>query len=100
HLTYLGEIHAGDQVVTTFHLLDADEKRVHYFMELYRTSDGLLSATSEQIAMHVSMETRRSAPFPAEIAETIAAMASTQANLIRKPQVGHVIGIRRKPTGV
>ena len=31
HVRYLREIHEGDPVRVTFHLLDYDAKRIHYF---------------------------------------------------------------------
>ncbi len=96
HVTYLDEIGAGDETVATFQILDHDAKRVHFFQELYRTADGLLSATSEQMCMHVDMGEKRSAPFPSVVEAAIAALAERQSDLDRKPQVGHVIGIRKR----
>lgn len=93
HITYLGEIGTGDETVASFQILDYDAKRVHVFQELYRVGDGLLSATCEQMLMHVDMTTRRSAPFGDKEAAAIAAMAARQATLPRKPQIGRVIGI-------
>lgn len=95
HVTYLGEIGTGDETVSTFQILDHDAKRVHFFQELYRVSDGLRSATSEQLAMHVDMTARRSSPFPQDALDAIAIMADKQTGLELKPQIGHVIGIRR-----
>ncbi|MCB1493773.1 MAG: thioesterase family protein [Rhodobiaceae bacterium] len=96
HVTYLGEIGGGDETICTFQILDFDAKRVHFFQELHRVSDGLLSATSEQMCMHVDMTTRRSAPFPPDILEKIAKMAAGHADIPRMPQVGHVIGIPKR----
>jgi len=96
HVTYLREIHEGAPVYVTLQLLDFDEKRTHFFQELHHAEDGFLSATSEQINLHVDMGTKRSAPFPPDVLKRIEAMHTAHAGLERKPQVGHVIGIRRK----
>lgn len=96
HVTYLNELNAGDMVTITFQLLDHDEKRAHYFQEMYR-ADGALAATSEQMSLHVDLDTRRVAPFPPAILARLKAMRRAHAVLPNKPQVGHVIAIRRKP---
>lgn len=96
HTCYLGEIGAGDQTVTTFQIIDHDEKRVHYFEELYRLSDGLLSATSEQLAMHVDMAQRKSAPFPDDVSERIKETATSHQVISKPDRAGRAIGIRKR----
>ena len=53
HVRYLRELHAGDPVRVTFQLLDFDAKRLHYFEQLFHAEQGWLSATSENMALHV-----------------------------------------------
>ena len=67
HVNYLRELVLGDPVKVTFQLLDWDAKRLHYFEEMYHAEKGYLAATSEQLALHVDMESRRSAEFPDHI---------------------------------
>ena len=55
HVRYLRELHAGDPVRVTFQLLDYDAKRMHYFEQLFHAEEGWLSATSENMALHVDM---------------------------------------------
>ena len=64
HVRYLRELHAGDPVRVTFQLLDYDAKRMHYFEQLFHAEEGWLSATSENMALHVDMTARKTAPFP------------------------------------
>lgn len=97
HLTYLREVHEGDPLRITFQLLGYDPKRIHFIEQMYHAEEGFLSATSEQIAMHVSMETRRAAPFPPEVLDRVIRMRAAHAGLAVPPQVGHVIGLPRKP---
>ena len=97
HVTYLDELHAGDAVTVTFQLLDCDAKRVHFFQEMWR-ADGTLSATAEQMSLHVDMAAKKVSPFPDAIMARLEAMRRAHAALPNKPQVGHVIGIRRKRT--
>lgn len=100
HITYLRELHEGDQVKVTFQLLDFDAKRTHYIQQLVHARDGFVSATSEQMSMHVDMGTKRSAPYPDAVVERISAMHEAHRDLPRPPQVGHVIGIPRKSVSV
>lgn len=95
HVTYINEIGAGDEVTVTFQLLDHDEKRLHSFQEMF-LPDGRLVATSEQMSLHVDMSIRKVAPYPDAILARLRTIRRAHATLPNKPQVGHVIGIRRK----
>src|ERR1700686_5429314 len=55
HLRYLRELHAGDPVRVTFQLLAFDAKRLHYFEQLFHAEEGWVSATSENLSLHVDM---------------------------------------------
>ena len=68
HVRYLRELHSGDPVRVTFQLLGYDAKRLHYFEELHHAEENWLSATSENMALHVDMDARKAAAFPPEIA--------------------------------
>jgi len=81
HVRYLRELHAGDAVRVTFQLIDFDAKRLHYFEELRHAEAGWLSATSENMALHVDMAARKTAPFPAPITAQLARMKAAHAAL-------------------
>ena len=66
HVRYLRELHAGDPVRVTFQLLDYDAKRMHYFEQLFHAEEGWVSATSENMSLHVDMAAKKTAPFPTE----------------------------------
>ena len=67
HVRYLRELHAGDPVRVTFQLLDYDAKRMHYFEQLFHAEEGWVSATSENMSLHVDMAAKKTAPFPPEV---------------------------------
>jgi len=96
HVSYLAELKPGDKVRVTTQILDHDAKRVHYVQQMFHADDGYLACVTENMVMHVSMETRRSAPFPADIQARIDEMATAHKGLAIPPQVGHRIGIPRK----
>jgi acyl-CoA thioester hydrolase len=93
HVRYLREIHLGDPVRITAYLIAADGKRLHTFQELRHASEGWLSATSENVMLHVDMGQRKTAPFPPDIMAGIRAVADAHAALPRPDGVGRKIAM-------
>ena len=96
HVTYLQELMQGDPLRVELQLLDFDSKRMHFFEQMYHGEQGFLAATSEQITMHVDMQSRRSTPFPNTALANIEKIMAAHRGLERPAQVGHVIGIPHK----
>ena len=61
--------------------LDYDAKRLHYFEQLFHATDGWVSATSENMSVHVDMTAKKSAAFPPEIAACLAKMKAAHGML-------------------
>ena len=80
HVRYLRELHADDAVFVTLQLLGFDRKRLHYFEEL-RHRDGWLSATSENMALHVDMAAKKTAAFPPPIMARLERLRAAHAAL-------------------
>jgi acyl-CoA thioester hydrolase len=97
HVRYLREIHQGDPVQIAIILLAADEKRLHTFEELRHADEGWLSATSENMTMHIDMAARKVAPFPPDIRNRIRAVADAHAAIPRPDGIGRKIGMPVKP---
>jgi acyl-CoA thioester hydrolase len=95
HVRYLRELHAADPVRVTFQLLDYDAKRVHFFEQLFHAADGWVSATSENMALHVDMGTGKTAAFPPEIAASLARMKAAHAKLPLPEAAGRNIAMPR-----
>jgi acyl-CoA thioester hydrolase len=96
HVRYLRELNAGDPVRVTFQLLDFDAKRLHYFEQLFH-ADGWLSATSENLAIHVDMAARKSAAFPDDIADCLQQMKAAHARLPAPKGAGRRITMKAFP---
>lgn len=96
HVSYEREVADGAPIGFTTQLLDFDAKRIHYFLSMYHADEGFLAATCEWILMHMDMGERRSATFPPEVLSRLEAILESHATLPHPPQVGRVIGIRRK----
>ncbi|MBX3513263.1 MAG: thioesterase family protein [Xanthobacteraceae bacterium] len=96
HVRYLKELQAGEVVRTTIRLVDYDEKRIHFFAELYHAQEGWMSATSEQLALHVDMKSKKVAPFPDDVLDRLAAMKAAHAALPAPEGIGRKIGMARR----
>lgn len=99
HTVYLRELPARAPVFATVHVLAVDAKRLHVFEELYHADEGFLSATLEQILLHVDMAEKRVTPWPDDVARRLEAIERAHISLPVKEQVGRVIGIPgKRPT--
>ena len=96
HIRYLRELRADDPVRVTFQLIDYDAKRVHYFEELRHAEEGWLSATSENMTLHVDMTGRKTAPFPDYILARLARMKAAHAMLPLPDGAGRRIAMPAK----
>lgn len=94
HVRYLRELKAGDPVRVALRLIDYDEKRLHLYAELHHATEGWVSATSEQMALHVDMKTKKVSPFPDDVLERLAAMKSAHGTLPPVSAIGRAIGMR------
>jgi acyl-CoA thioester hydrolase len=93
HVRYLREIHLGDPVQISILLLGADEKRLHTFEELRHATEGWLSATSENMTIHIDMTARKTASFPPDIRARIDAVASAHSAIARPEGIGRKIAM-------
>jgi len=95
HVRYLRELTAGMPVRATILLLNYDDKRIHFFAELHHAKEGWVSATSEQLALHVDLQTRRVTPWPDDVLERLAAMKAAHAAVSPPDEVGRPISMPR-----
>jgi acyl-CoA thioester hydrolase len=96
HVRYLRELRENDPVRVSFQLLDYDAKRIHYFEELRHAGQGWLSATSENMTLHVDMGAKKVAPFPDDILARLAAMKAAHAHLPTPEGLGRRIAMPAK----
>ncbi|MEQ8859996.1 MAG: thioesterase family protein [Pseudomonadales bacterium] len=96
HVNYLQELVLDDPVRVTFQLLDSDPKRLHFFEHMYHAEQGYLAATSEQLALHVDMASRRAGPFPDDVMQRVDRLMALHEPLPRPEQAGRAMGIRRR----
>ena len=96
HVRYLRELNSGDPVRVTFQLLDFDAKRMHYFEQLFHAEHGWVSATSENMSLHVDMTAKKTVPFPADLAKRLTQMRTAHAQLPRPEAAGRRVAMPAK----
>ena len=96
HVRYLREIHEDTPVRVRFQLIDYDAKRMHYFEELVHASEGWLSATSENMTLHIDMAAKKVTPWPAEVMDRFARVKATHSRLPLPQGVGRRIAMPGK----
>jgi acyl-CoA thioesterase FadM len=93
HVMYLQEVSEGEAVRVETRLLGFDEKRYRLFHQMYHEDSGDLLATGEHMLVHVDMSGPRSAPFPPELMERLAAIREAHASLPVPKQAGRSIAL-------
>ena len=95
HVRYLRELREGDPVRVTFQLLEYDNKRMHYFEQLFHAQEGWVSATSENMSLHVDMTAKKTVPFPPEIVRRLLQMNASHGQLPRPEAAGRSVQMIR-----
>lgn len=81
HLNYLAEIRIGDKVTTYHRVSGFSKKRFHGMYFIVNETAQRLAACVEYVAACVDMETRRTAEFPAELAQAMAKLLDEHQGL-------------------
>lgn len=95
HLTWRRELRLGDPAVIEWLLLDHDEKKTHFIMTMRHGREGYVAALCEQLAIHVDLGTRKSAPFAPDILARIQAVMAAHKDAPRPDEAGRAVGLRR-----
>lgn len=96
HVRYIREIHLGDPAQVSILVVAADEKRIHTYKELRHATEGWLSATSENMSLHMDMSARKVAPFPPDILANLRALAEAHRGLERPEGIGRSVAMPSK----
>jgi acyl-CoA thioester hydrolase len=96
HVRYVREIHLGDPAQVSILVVAADDKRIHTFKELRHATEGWLSATSENMTLHMDMTARKVAPFPPDISARVQALVNAHRCVDRPEGIGRSIGMPSK----
>jgi len=64
HMVYEREVSEGDCLEIRSWLLAVDNKRLHFFHEVYNQTQGFRAASSEQVDIHIDLVARSSVALP------------------------------------
>ena len=70
-IEYLAEVRAGETVTVWTRLLGVSAKRLHFMHFMVNNTTGRVASTMEVLASYADLHTRRTAPFPPEMAGRI-----------------------------
>ncbi|MEV6279257.1 thioesterase family protein [Nocardia sp. NPDC051832] len=90
-MTYEREVRRGACLGVDSWLLGADAKRLHFFHEVRNLGDHTRVAVSEQLDLHVNLETRRTAPMSTDLVSRLRHFVAEQAAAGQPEGVGRRI---------
>ncbi len=94
HLTYLAELRTGARMSSRVRLLGRSERAAHALVYLLDDSHERLSFVMEEIFLHIDLETRRTAPWPGDVAAALDQQIAAQADLPWEPDVSGSLALR------
>jgi acyl-CoA thioester hydrolase len=94
HLTYLSELRTGDKVSVRVRLVGRSERAAHVVVYLLDDTHERLSYVMEEIFLHLDMGTRRTAPWPAEVAAGLDRRIAEHRALPWQPRLSGSMALR------
>jgi acyl-CoA thioesterase FadM len=94
HLTYLAELRTGARMSSRVRLLGRSERAAHVLVYLLDDSHERLSFVMEEVFLHIDMETRRTAPWPDDVAAALDERIAANADLPFEPDVSGSLALR------
>lgn len=94
HLTYLAELRTGARMSSRVRLLGRSERAAHALVYLLDDSHERLSFVMEEVFLHIDMETRRTAPWPADVAAALDERIAAHGELPWEPDVSGSLALR------
>jgi acyl-CoA thioester hydrolase len=93
-LHFQREVKVGDKLRFESRLINVDNKRIHFYQEMFHAEAGYLAATYESLSVHMDMNLRRSAPMPDVLYQRMQDVLAAHKALPQPWQVGHLFGVK------
>lgn len=81
HCTYLTELRTGDKMSARVRLLGRSERAAHAIVYLLDETHQVVSYVMEEIFLHIDMATRKTAPWPEDVAAAMDARIAEHATM-------------------
>ena len=88
------EARCNEPIEVTSQVLAVDDKRLHVFHRLQRSSDTRLLATAEQMHLHVDTAKHKAAPIDGLVRTRLEQLAQSHAALPAPAEAGRHVGQR------
>jgi len=96
NVSYINEVRLDAPLAFTTQLIGFDDKRVHYFHQMFHAEEGFLAATNECLSLHVDMAQRKVVPIPDAQVSLLREIQQEQAHLPPPSRLGRVIKTKQK----
>jgi acyl-CoA thioester hydrolase len=94
HLTYLAELRTGDTLSARVRLLGRSERAAHALVYLLDDTHQQLSYVMEEIFLHIDMRSRRTSPWPEDVAANLDRQIAEDAALPWAPATSGCLALR------
>ncbi|HEX3846978.1 MAG TPA: 3-hydroxyacyl-CoA dehydrogenase NAD-binding domain-containing protein [Steroidobacteraceae bacterium] len=94
-IRHLGEAKQGEGLYVTLQVLGVDDKRLHVLQRMYRSRDGRLIATAEQMYLHVDSAAAKASSADPAVRAKLQAIRDQHANLAPGPEAGRPVSQAR-----
>jgi acyl-CoA thioesterase FadM len=94
HLTYVNELLVGDQVSVRVRLVGRSERAIHCVVYLLDDTRRQLAYVMEEVFLHIDMDTRKTSPWPEDVAAQVDARVAEHAQLPFEPGLSGSIKLR------
>lgn len=91
HINYLREVDGGDSLRFTTQIVGLDEKRLHFYHQMFNEETGELAAVTEQMLLHVDTKAGRAAPIADGPARALAAIWEVHRKMETPAFLGRVM---------
>ena len=94
HINYYQEVSTGEPLDFTTQVLGVDDKRLHFFHEMYHGQSGELLSTTEQMLLHVDTNASKSCPIEPQVRQALDAILAAHGDLPVPEQVGRRMAVK------
>ena len=92
HVTYGRELLEGDPIRFSCWIVEAGERKLRYFLEMFHAEKNYRAATIEFLGLNVDLGTRRSAAYPPELGRRLEEAVARDRNRQPPTELGRAVG--------
>ncbi|KQP65529.1 MULTISPECIES: thioesterase family protein [unclassified Nocardioides] len=94
HLTYLTELRTGDRLSARVRLVGRSERAAHVVVYLLDDTEQRVSYVMEEIFLHIDMSTRKTSPWPEDVAKAMDERIAEDQGLDFEPGLSGSLALR------